>query len=44
MRNRIAHGYDQIVMEIVHDTVAIELPKLIRQLTTVLGEDQRRNV
>ena len=39
MRNRIAHGYDQVVMEIVQDTVAIELPKLIRQLTVILGED-----
>ena len=43
MRNRIAHGYDQVVMAIVQDTVAIELPKLIGQLTTILGEDPCRN-
>ena len=38
MRNRIAHGYDQVVMDIVQDTAAIELPDLISQLTTILDE------
>lgn len=39
MRNRIVHGYDQIVMDIVQDTVAVELPMLIKQLTAILNED-----
>ena len=39
MRNRLAHGYDQISREILHDTVALYLPKLVGQLDAILGGD-----
>ncbi len=39
MRNRLAHGYDQISREILHDTVALYLPKLVGQLDTILGDE-----
>ncbi len=39
MRNRLAHGYDQISREILHDTVALYLPKLVGQLDAILGDE-----
>ena len=39
MRNRLAHGYDQISREVLHDTVALYLPKLIGQLDAILGDE-----
>ena len=39
MRNRVAHAYDQVDRERVHDTVAIHIPALIIQLRAILGED-----
>jgi len=39
MRNVLAHGYDQMDRERLHDTVAVELPALVRQLDTILGEE-----
>ena len=39
MRNRLAHGYDQISREILHDTIALYLPKLVGQLDTILGDE-----
>jgi len=32
MRNRIAHGYFDINLDVVWETIQIELPKLLRQL------------
>ncbi len=37
MRNRVIHGYDQVDIELVQDTVAVDLPVLVRQLNTILG-------
>ncbi len=37
MRNRLVHGYDQVDREIVHDTVASDLPRLIVQLRAILN-------
>ena len=39
MRNRLAHGYDQISRELLHDTVALYLPKLVGQLDAMLGDE-----
>ena len=39
MRNRLAHGYRHVVRERVHDTVAVDLPRLIEQLNAILGEE-----
>lgn len=39
MRNLLAHGYDDVVQERLHDTVAIHLPRLIEQLNAILGEE-----
>lgn len=35
MRNRIAHGYFDINLDVVWDTVQIALPSLLKQLPTV---------
>lgn len=35
MRNRIAHGYFDINLDVVWDTVQTALPELLNQLTTV---------
>ncbi len=39
LRNQIAHGYDVMDRDRLHDTVAVELPALVRQLDTILGEE-----
>jgi uncharacterized protein with HEPN domain len=33
MRNRIAHGYFEVDLDVVWDTVVTALPALLRQLT-----------
>jgi uncharacterized protein with HEPN domain len=38
MRNRIAHGYEDINFEVVWDTLAGELPRLIAQPDGLLQE------
>ena len=44
MRNRMAHGYYEINLDIVWDTVQEWLPELLKQLPSVLQEpDQARN-
>lgn len=35
MRNRIAHGYFEINLDVVWDTVQIALPELLKHLTAV---------
>lgn len=37
MRNRIAHGYFDLDLDTVWDTVQAELPKLVEQLDAVRG-------
>lgn len=39
MRNVLAHAYDQVERERLHDTVAVELPKLVGQLDAILGNE-----
>ena len=44
MRNRMAHGYFDINLDIVWDTVQEWLPELLKQLPSVLEDsDQARN-
>jgi uncharacterized protein with HEPN domain len=38
MRNRIAHGYFDINLDVVWDTVQVALPELLMQLPTVLHD------
>jgi uncharacterized protein with HEPN domain len=38
MRNRIAHGYFEINLDVVWDTVQTALPELLRRLCTVHGD------
>ena len=38
MRNRLIHGYFDINLEIVWDTVNIHIPELIQQLENILAE------
>jgi uncharacterized protein with HEPN domain len=35
MRNRIAHGYFEINLDVVWDTVQTALPQLLQQLSTI---------
>jgi uncharacterized protein with HEPN domain len=45
MRNRIAHGYFDINLDVVWDTVQTALPDLLKQLSAVRqdAEDEHRN-
>ncbi|KXW57092.1 hypothetical protein FEMY_23930 [Ferrovum myxofaciens] len=48
MRNRIAHGYFDINLDVVWDTVQTALPELLKQLPAVRrdtdDEDSNRDV
>jgi uncharacterized protein with HEPN domain len=37
MRNKLIHGYDLIDFSIVFDTVHVDLPPLVEQLTAIVG-------
>ena len=39
MRNLLAHGYDEVVRERLHVTVAVQIPRLIEQLNDILAEE-----
>jgi uncharacterized protein with HEPN domain len=45
MRNRIAHGYFDINLDVVWETVQTALPELLQQLPVVLqdADDENRN-
>jgi len=45
MRNRIAHGYFDINLDVVWDTVQAALPELLKQLPSVRhdADDEDRN-
>ena len=43
MRNRIAHGYFDVNLDVVWDTVQAALPELLRQLSSVRQETQGRS-
>lgn len=38
MRNRIAHGYCDINLDVVWETVSVALPELVKQLTAAEGQ------
>jgi uncharacterized protein with HEPN domain len=38
MRNRLIHGYDSVDLDILWDTIEIDLPPLIAELEKILGE------
>lgn len=43
MRNRVAHGYFDINLDMVWDTVQTALPALLRQLPAVLSDARDEN-
>ncbi len=43
MRNRIAHGYFDINLQVVWDTVQTALPELLERLPSVLGDAEANN-
>lgn len=43
MRNRIAHGYFDIDLEVVWETVKTALPELLRKLPSVGSDEQEDN-
>jgi len=40
MRNHLAHGYDDIELEVVVDTIRNHLPSLMRELRAALRDDE----
>ena len=38
MRNRLVHGYDSVDLNILWDTIEVDLPPLIAELRKILGE------
>ncbi len=38
MRNRLIHAYWEVDLDLVWDTIALDLPDLIRQLTELVGD------
>jgi uncharacterized protein with HEPN domain len=40
MRNRLIHGYDDVNLDILWDTIQQDLPGLIIELRRVLGEEK----
>ena len=41
VRNRLVHGYDVVDLSILRDIVQNDLPPLVEQLTSVVGEEPR---
>lgn len=41
MRRALVHGYDEVERQGLHDTVAVDLPKLVGQLDAILGDEAR---
>jgi len=40
MRHRLIHGYDYIDLDLLWDTVTLDLPALVRQLVDVLEAEE----
>ena len=39
MRNRLVHGYDQVDLDVLWDTIEFDLPPLIETLQEILGPE-----
>ncbi len=39
MRNRLIHGYDSVDLNLLWDTVTVDLPPLMQALERILGEN-----
>jgi uncharacterized protein with HEPN domain len=37
MRNRLIHGYDVVDLDLLWNTIEVDLPPLIDQLAAILG-------
>jgi len=44
MRNRLVHGYLDINLDIVWDTVTLDLPPVVARLTEIVGKDEADTV
>jgi len=38
MRNRLVHGYDRVDLDVLWDTIECDLPPLIAELRSILGQ------
>ena len=38
MRNRLIHGYDEVDLDILWDTIEIDLPMLVKELKNILNQ------
>ena len=39
MRNHLVHGYDDADLNLLHSTIATDLPALVAQLAAILGDE-----
>lgn len=44
MRNRLAHVYDRVDLDVLWDVIADDLPPLVEQLKAIVGRDPGRPV
>lgn len=44
MRNRLAHVYDRVDLDVLWDVIADDLPPLVEQLEAIVGRDPGRPV
>ena len=38
MRNRLIHGYDEVDLDILWNTIEIDLPMLVKELKNILNQ------
>jgi uncharacterized protein with HEPN domain len=38
MRNRLVHGYDDVDLDVLWDTIEDDLPPLVKELEAILAE------
>ena len=38
MRNRLIHGYDSVDLDVLWDTIDVDLPPLIAEIEKIMGQ------
>ena len=38
MRNRLIHGYDAVDLDVLWDTIEVDLPPLIAEIEIIIGQ------
>ncbi|MGD8520722.1 MAG: DUF86 domain-containing protein [Desulfobacterales bacterium] len=42
MRNRLIHGYDAVDLDVLFDTLEVDLPSLINELNKILNQNKNK--